>query len=81
MTRYSNHPRAQRSDEIYKRVEKALEALTKYYEKQEFISVAEYFEMLIYDNLDDDYQDYLEVYQSKGSDNSSFYFRIILRVL
>ena len=71
MTRYSNHPRAQRSDEIYKRVEKALEALTKYYEIKEFISVAEYFKILIYDNLNHDYQEYLEVYQSKGSSDSS----------
>ena len=66
-----NHPRAQKLDEIYKTVEKALEPLTKYYEKQEFISVAEYFKILIYDNLNDDYQDYLEVYQSKGSSDAS----------
>ena len=67
------HACTHRLDEIYKRVEKALEALTKYYEKQEFISVAKYFKTFIYDNVDDDYQDYLEVYQSKGSsDNSSY---------
>ena len=67
------HLRAQKLDVIYKRVEKALEALTKYYEKQEFISVAEYFKMLIYDNMDNDYQHYLEVYQSKGSSGSSYF--------
>ena len=65
------HPRAERLDQIYKRVEKALDALTKFYEKQEFISVAEYFKMLIYDNLNDNYEDYLEVNHSKGSSTSS----------
>ena len=30
--------------------------------------------MLIYDNLDDDYQNYLDVYQSKGSSDNSSYF-------
>ena len=63
----STHPHAERLNMIYKRVEKAMDAFTKYYEKQEFISVAEYFKMLIYDNLDNDYQNYLDVYNSKSS--------------
>ena len=48
----STHPCVERLDMIYKRVEKAIDALNKYYEKQEFINIAEYLKILIYDNLD-----------------------------
>ena len=38
MTTRPGHPRAQRLDKIYKRVEKALEALIEYYTRQTYNS-------------------------------------------